>query len=129
MDQLWTITQEMVATLALELVETLTHEYRHLHQHRQRAYLISRAYRSRAEDIKLREEQEYLGSTDEIDAYAANIAVKFFLVEKKLITQTEYTSFDLGSYYKVFGPHHPVIKRLLKKIYKNLGQLRNLAPL
>lgn len=114
-NQLWTITQDIVNTMSLELIETLTHEFRHLHQHRSRGYLVTNAYHSRVEDAELREVQEYLGSTDEIDAYAMNIAVRRVLGHSD--------GYDMEKYLKAFGDHH-VTRRLHKKIYKNLNYLK-----
>lgn len=116
-NRLWKISQETVDTLSLELIETITHEYRHLHQFRSRGFMVASDYRSRAEDVQLREEQEYLGSPDEIDAYAMNIAVRHFLGHNQ--------GHDLEKYLRVFGDH-PVTRRLRKKIYKNLDYLTSL---
>lgn len=112
---LWKITELMIESMSLELTETLVHEYRHLHQYRSRGYMVDKAYRSRVEDVKLREEQEYLGSTDEIDAYAMNIAVRKYLGYSD--------GYDLLRYKHVFGDHL-VTRRLHKKIAKNIQLLR-----
>jgi len=114
-NRLWKITQEIVDVMSLELIETLTHEYRHMYQYRSRGYALAQAYRSRAEDSELREEQEYLGSTDEIDAYAMNIAVR------KLLGYDD--GHDMAKYMRAFGDHL-VTRRLHKKIYKNIQLLR-----
>ena len=111
-DHQWAITQSIVDAMSLELTETLTHELRHLHQHRSRGYLSTNAYHSRVEDIELREAQEYLGSTDEIDAYAMNIAVRLHLGHNH--------GHDMEKYLRSFGDHR-VTRRLRKKIYKNLN--------
>lgn len=116
-NRLWKISKNTVDALGLELVETITHEYRHLHQFRSRGFMVASSYHSRAEDLQLREEQEYLGSTDEIDAYAMNIAVRKFLGYDD--------GYDMEKYLRVFGDHL-VTRRLRKKIYVNLNYLKSL---
>jgi hypothetical protein len=124
-DQPWLITESIVDELALELVEALAHEYQHLYQYRARDYILNRDYKSHAKDPKLKEDQEYLGQPDEIDAYATNIAVKFYLGNHGMSRCAKKFSLDLKNYYKAFGPLHPVIKQLLKKIIKKLENLES----
>lgn len=107
------ITGDFADRFTLEMVEALVHEYQHQHQYRSRNFMLNRDYASAHKDRKIKEEQEYLGSPDEIDAYAANIAARFYLAE---LLNTNVESLDLKQYYTVFGPFHPVVKRLLKKI-------------
>ena len=113
-NRLWKISETMINNISLELVETLAHEYRHLHQYRSRGFIVASQYRSRVQDAELREEQEYLGSTDEIDAYAMNIAVRKILGYDN--------GHDLAKYMRAFGDH-PVTRRLRKKIYRNIQDL------
>lgn len=112
------ITGEFADTFTLELVEALVHEYQHQYQYRSRGHIPSRGYTSQHKDNNIKEDQEYLGQTDEIDAYAANIAARFYII-KKLNNNDEVKSLDLLKYYRTFGPAHPVVKRLLKKITTN----------
>jgi hypothetical protein len=119
----WLITDSIVDELALELIEALAHEYQHLYQYRIRDYVLNRDYKSQAKDPKLKEDQEYLGQPDEIDAYATNIAVKFYLGNHGLSRTAKKFSLDLKNYYKAFGPDHPVVKRLIKKVTKKLQYL------
>lgn len=111
----WTITEKLAREIAADLIETISHEYRHQYQYRSRRFILPRAYKSSVADPDLRAEQEYLGNTDEIDAYAYNIAVK-----QKLGLEP---SRDIAVYYKTFGSNHQVVKRLHKKIFKNLDNL------
>lgn len=112
------ITGDFADRFTIELVEALIHEHRHQHQYRTRKHLLNRGYVSKHTDLAIKQDQEYLGQPDEIDAYAANIAARFYLLKDKL-KEDDVTSWDLRQYYKVFGPYHPVIKRLLKKIVAN----------
>jgi len=117
------ITGDFADRFALEMLETLVHEYQHQHQYRSRDFILNRDYTSKHKDSKIKEAQEYLGQPDEIDAYAANIAARCYIIEK-LDSTDLINSLDLLEYYKTFGPFHPVIKRLMKKIIKNLQYLR-----
>lgn len=112
----WLITQELVDNIAADLIETISHEYRHQYQYRSRRFMLPRAYRSNVADTELRAEQEYLGNSDEIDAYAYNIAVRHSLGLG--------LSRDILVYVRTFGHDHPVVKRLHKKIAKHSKNLK-----
>jgi hypothetical protein len=53
---------------------TVMHEIIHMRQYRRRKFKVLPAYNSTAEKTEQREEQSYLGCSDEIDAYGYNIA-------------------------------------------------------
>jgi len=112
----WLITEKLAKEIASDLIETMSHEYRHQYQYRSRRFMLPRAYRSNVTDIELRAEQEYLGNSDEIDAYSYNIAVKHSLGLG--------LSRDIAIYVRAFGKDHNVIKRLHKKIINNAKDLR-----
>ena len=115
-EQRWLITEKLAKEIAADLIETISHEYRHQYQYRSRRFMLPRVYRSNATDIELRAEQEYLGNSDEVDAYAYNIAVKHSLGLG--------LSRDIAVYVRAFGSEHPVVKQLHKKIFKNTKDLR-----
>ncbi len=115
------ITGKFADQFSLEMVEALVHEYQHQHQYRARNFMSNRGFTSAHKDSKIKEDQEYLGQPDEIDAYAANIAARFYLAK---LLNTSVVSLDLKQYYTVFGPFHPVVKRLLKKIVVNTNFLK-----
>jgi hypothetical protein len=127
----WEITGDIADRFVLELVETLVHEYQHQHQYRSRRYKMNKErYTSEHEDPKIKYDQEYLGDPDEIDAYAANIAARLFLVNHKLNQPIddildEAASLDLKTYYTAFGTTHPVIDTLLIKIKENIKYLKD----
>ncbi len=116
LDQPWLITSTIADQLALDIIEALVHEYQHLYQYRMRDHMLNGAYESLEEDLDLRAEQEYLGQMDEIDAYAVNIAVRQYV-------RKDTQSLDLDKYRRVFGSDHRVVRRLLKKISKQLHRL------
>lgn len=123
----WLITADAADRFAIDLTETLVHEYQHQHQYRTRYFRVNRGFRNISTEPVLyadNMDQEYLGQPDEIDAYAANIAARFYLLNDKLGEKDTPKCFDLLEYFKVFGPSHSVTKKLLKKIYKNLEALR-----
>lgn len=120
LDDYWTITRAVADELAIEIIEAMVHEYQHVHQYRARDYMLNAVYESLEEDIELRADQEYLGQMDEIDAYAVNIAVRFYITGQQV-------SLDLDNYRRTFGLDHWVVRRLLKKISKRLDYLQNLG--
>ena len=117
------ISPEMADQMAMDLLETLIHEYEHQRQFRSRRYRSHKNnYTSNHKDPDKRADQEYLGDPDEIDAYAQNIAARHYIMKYKLnITSTsKINSPDLKQYYKAFGKDHEVVKLLLKKIKENV---------
>ena len=118
-----TISAELADQMAMDLLETLIHEYEHQRQFRTRRYRYHRnTYKSDHKDPDKRADQEYLGDPDEIDAYAQNIAARHYLMKYKLnITSvSKINSPDLKQYYKAFGKDHDVVKLLLKKVRANI---------
>ena len=118
-----TITADMADKMAMDLLETLIHEYEHQRQFRARRYRSHRHnYVSNHKDPKKREDQEYLGDPDEIDAYAQNIAARQYLMKYKLniTSAAKINSPDLKQYYKAFGKDHEITKLLLRKVNANI---------
>jgi hypothetical protein len=115
------------------IADTLLHEIIHMRQFRRRKFKALPNYPSTASSTKLRDEQSYLGSTDEIDAYGFNIACE--LVEKyrgnqRAIVKHLNKDFKHGRenggcwkmYLKAFehDHKHEIIKRLKKKVIRYL---------
>jgi len=114
----WTITKESSQELALDLVETLAHEYQHLHQYRARNYRVLK------HTYKGNEEVRYLSHPDEIDAYSTNIAVRQY-INKHLLNITNYKKhLDLNTYYKAFGKDHAVVKKLEQLVETKFKKIR-----
>lgn len=110
------------------LADSLAHELVHMRQARARDF-ISPGYDNVSEDGDEHEhEMNYLSNPDEIDAYAHNIAVELKDNRdpfQKLNNPTSISieeSLNLWVYVNTFGQdiNNPVMKRLLKKIYKRL---------
>lgn len=133
--------KDSMREFAGRLIEYLEHEMIHRAQYQSRNYRANRMYRSLSKDPDIREQQEYLGNTDEIEAHAANLARE---LQRKTgnhdqtlrllrnfaataITRDQagrLLSPNLYAYFKDFGFNttHPVLKRLLKKTYQYVQQ-------
>lgn len=111
------------------VADSLAHELIHMKQTRTREF----------EDVSVRhatafnehpDAQEYLADPDEIDAYAYNIAQELKVHKNPMQKLNQIKdikledSVNLWAYLHTFekDPDHPVIKRLLKKVYKNLNK-------
>lgn len=120
----WTINKQSAEQFKVDIVETLCHEYIHLSQYRSRKYKdIKHVYRGIGRSVELAEDQNYLSHPDEIEAYAWNIAVRYYINEKRLNTRKKQ-SFDYDAYKHAFGKKNPVILDLESKIDQNLNYLR-----
>lgn len=120
-------------TIIRRISDSLAHEVIHMQQYRSRDFLEVGAYYP----DELSEEEEtkmYLSDPDEINAYAHNIANEllehgdFEVVKQKLANIKDISiqeSINLWAYVNAFSknPSHPVIKRLLKRVYQNLQHL------
>lgn len=114
----WTITKASSQQLALDLVETLAHEYQHLHQYRARNYRVLK------HTYKGNEELNYLSHPDELDAYSTNIAIRWY-INKNILNITNYKKhLDLTTYYKAFGKNHSVVKQLEQQIEMKFKNIR-----
>ena len=113
--------------------DVVLHELIHMRQYRRRDFKVLPDYESNAEMSELRQEQSYLGCTDEIDAYSFNIACE--LLDKlgndrnaviaylgKTHRKGKLRSHSLRFYLKAFeyNHSHPIIKRLIKRIIRYL---------
>jgi len=117
-----------VTALLTEIYNALVHELRHRHQSAKRNFQDCVTHTS-SDDYK-----HYLANQDELDAYALSIAIellrnmdlqraKFNLsritVMSKMRKGSAYISPTLRAYTQHFGLNR-LVKRLAKKIYKNL---------
>lgn len=128
--------KKMSINYALDLVETMCHEYRHEYQFRARDFEDDGIFRSHDKNYEKRQQQEYLGIPGEIDAFAVNIATRMWLLYgknslKKLSEGGKLTyesSPDLWGYYDAFGLQHSVCKRVVRKIANNIHKLCEWKP-
>ena len=121
--------------MCFTIADTILHELIHMRQFRRRKFKILPDYASNAEKTEVRMEQSYLGCSDEIDAYAFNIAcelvTKFGFHESQIIKylnenqkgkNRRHNSWRM--YLKAFqhDHNHPIIQRVKKKVVRYLPQ-------
>lgn len=117
------------------VADTILHELIHMRQFRRRNFKILPDYASNAEKTELRQEQSYLGCSDEIDAYSFNIACELtdrfgtnrkaivnYLNENQKGTNRRHNSWRM--YLKAFqhDHNHPIIRRVKSKVVRYLPQ-------
>lgn len=122
-------------TFCRAIADTILHELIHMRQYRRRKFKIIPDYASTAEKTKIREEQSYLGCSDEIDAYGFNIACELvdkfgknkksiasYLNENQKGMRRKANSWTM--YLRAFqhDHQHPIIRRVKKKVIRYLPQ-------
>lgn len=129
------IDAEQFEIIARKIADTLSHEVIHMSQFRARDFLeVERIEYSDIEEDEEEDERGYLSSPDEINAYAYNIANELLeknalpVVLQKLNRLKDISiedSLNLWAYVNAFekNTNHPVLKRLIKKVYKSLLDL------
>ena len=132
-EKIITLTSKRFASMCTTIADTLLHEIIHMRQFRRRNFKQLPDYASNAEKTKLRQEQEYLGCTDEIDAYGFNIACelmdKFNKNKKNIISylnenqKGKYRRHNSWRMYlKAFehNHNHTILQRVKKKVVRYL---------
>lgn len=113
--------------LCADIIECIGHEIVHQEQYRRRNFDIGPGmFISTSEDKFRRDEQEYLGNPDEIEAYGYSIAVQIFLKEKpRSITGKHIQkSAMFQSYAELFGVQHPTVKKLIMYVVFYFNQIK-----
>lgn len=104
------------AELCIDLASTLGHEFIHLQQFRSRNYRWTRQYKSRNQNPKLKEVEEYYGDSDEIGAYAFMAAAEL-IINRSSGTLLEISDTNVyKTYTQYFDVRDPVIAKLSKLI-------------
>ena len=135
------VTTRRFLGICKNIADTVLHEVIHMRQYRRRAFKELPDYTSTAASSKIREEQSYLGCSDEIDAYGFNIACelldKFKGNHKNIV---RYLDSNLKGkplsgccwkmYLKAFGHDHKheIIKRVKKKVIRYLPRAEEGRP-
>ncbi len=120
--------------ISRKIADTLSHEVIHMQQYRARDFLEVETIEYNEFDDEEEENRWYLSSPDEINAYAYNIANELLdrhsypqVLEKlnKVKDISIDDSINLWAYVNAFSKdiNHPVLKRLIKKVYKSLSHL------
>ena len=128
------IDKEQFLLIGRRIADTLSHEVIHMRQYRARNFLEVETVQYKEMETEEEENRWYLSSPDEINAYAYNIAnelleqndlqtVKEILVKVKDVKIQD--SMNLWAYVTTFEKdvNHPVMKRLIKRVYKSLINL------
>ena len=127
--------------LCYTTADTLLHEIMHMRQYRRRKFKDLPDYASSAARVEKRREQEYLGNSDEIDAYSFNIACelldKFDRKPKKIVNYLNENQKAHSRrhncwimYLKAFDHdhNHPIIQRVKKKVIRYIPHALNGKP-
>lgn len=128
------IDNEQFDLIGRELADTLAHEVIHMKQSRSRDFLEVGIIVDKEPESEEEENRYYLSSPDEINAYAYNIANELLernslpMVMKKLNNLRAISmqdSMNLWAYVQTFNKDatHPVLKKLIKKVYISLINL------
>ena len=127
--------------LCSRIADVLLHEIIHMRQARKRNFKSLPGYSSTAESTKQRQEQEYLGDNDEIDAYAFNMACELnekfngnmvsivrYLNEEQKGKRRHYDTWR--TYLKAFewDQNHRIIKRIKKRSIYYLSRTQVSKP-
>jgi hypothetical protein len=121
--------------LVVQVYDAVVHELRHQYQGRRRNYLSLTAPNE--------DSVYYLSDPDEIDAYALSIAIELirnlgrprsiqYLHRASQLAKIRpkglYASPNLFAYFDTFGDiDHPVIRKLIKKVFLNLEMVDKTA--
>ena len=120
-----TLGREQWQRLCFETAECIGHELVHRTQHRKRRYRPGREYRSRDLDPEKKQEQQYLGSQDEIEAYAFSIAAELASMHGRF--HVDCAELEQVVMYRVytstFDTDQSVVIKLKKQISKYLRRL------
>ena len=122
--------------LSTEMAKVVVHELLHKHQAIKRGFVEPRPFTvKRVVDPKIQKAQEYLGKSDEIEAYGHNIALdllRSYGSRKHALTALRNfvrippdKSPDMYAYLVAFGmdQNHSVLKKLVKKVILYLKEL------
>lgn len=115
--------------LCVDVASVLGHEFVHMHQFRRRGYRDGRYYTSKATIADIKENQEYFGIPDEVEAYAFTTAVAMcehfpnrkMEMEETIIYQIYASLFDLND------PVMLKLQKLTAKFYKRLERQYNVT--
>jgi hypothetical protein len=119
--------------ICYNIADTVLHELIHMRQFRRRKFKYLPDYASTAEKDKLKTEQTYLGSSDEIDAYSFNIACELvesfnndefkiiqYLNENQKGLRRKHNSWRMYLTAFEHDHNHPIIQRMKRKIVRYL---------
>jgi len=110
-------TNEHWLEMSIDIASVIGHEYVHMKQYRRRHFNDGRYYTSKSENTIFKEQQEYYGTPDEIDAYAYTLAVSLInqlvFCNKKIPAITKTQVYKIYCHY--FGRNSDITNCLIKK--------------
>ena len=113
-------------SIMFDLVCVLGHEFVHMHQSRRRGFKPGKEYKSKITDPRIKENQEYLGVPDEVDAYSFSAAAQMAYY---LPREVDFEDTNVFKYYRAyFNKKDPVVTTLKKRslqYYKKLKRQYN----
>ena len=122
--------------LSMSVAKVIVHELLHKQQANKRNFVQPRPFTVKnISSPKLAASQEYLGKSDEIEAYGHNIAVELLknygsrkdalVALRNFVRIPPDKSPDMYAYLVAFGmdKNHPVVKKLVKKVILYLREL------
>ena len=120
------MTRDHWGDMCIDFASVLGHEFIHMNQFRRRNFTWCRSYKSPNANQTIKEQQEYYGDADEVDAYAfiaaTEMALESFTPQK--ISKSSFTKTRVyDTYIKVFDKKHPIVVKLQKKTNTYLKRL------
>lgn len=127
-----TLSSRQLKQIAVLIADTILHEIMHMRQYRRRKFKSLPEYVSKADKSDVRKEQSYLGCSDELDAYAFNIACEMYTkfngninfiakyLDKPLKNHKYKHTWRIYLNAFEYDHNHPIIKKLKKKIIRYL---------
>jgi hypothetical protein len=109
-------------SIMFDLISVLGHEFVHMHQSRKRNFNPGKEYKSKIMDPKIKENQEYLGIPDEIDAYSFSAAAHMAYFLPKVVSFQDTNVYNYYTSY--FKKSDPVVKQLEKKSKQYYNKLK-----
>lgn len=140
-DRKLTYTGRRFTRLCHRIADVILHEVIHMRQARKRKFKNLPGYSSTAESTKQRQEQEYLGDSDEIDAYAFNMACELhekfngnmrsivnYLNEDQKSKRRQYDTWR--TYLKAFNwdQNHRITRKIKKRAIYYLSRTQVSKP-
>ena len=120
------VSRDHWSEFCIDFSQILGHEFMHVNQFRKRDYRWCRQYKSTVSNYTLREQQEYYGDNDEIDAYAFTAAAEIIInkivkknSKKSLVQKTNL----YRTYTSTFDKADPVVLKFLKLTEKYTKRL------
>jgi hypothetical protein len=140
-DRFLVMTTRRFNRFCARIADVILHEVIHMRQARKRNFKDLPGYSSTAESTKQRKNQEYLGDSDEIDAYAFNMACELdekfggnmrqivnYLNEEQKGKRRQYDTWR--TYLKAFDydQNHKIIRRIKKRSIYYLSRSQCVKP-